>query len=119
MISHVNTSGRQDGQAWLVEATTFKSAGAFPEALQATEQAYRAFVEVDDHLGATRCTTQITGLRMMAGDRPGAEARQRRGWQHLEQAGPCLERGYHAVACLRCDVHNPTTLPHLTDLARI
>jgi DNA-binding CsgD family transcriptional regulator/predicted negative regulator of RcsB-dependent stress response len=117
MISDVDTPGRQDGQTWLAEANAFKNAGAFPEALQASEQAYRAFVEDDDELGAARCTTEITGLRMMAGDRAGAEAWQRRGWQHLERVGPCLERGYHAVACVGCDIHDPVTLLELADVA--
>lgn len=65
----------------------------------------------------TRRTTRITALRMMAGDRAGAQAWQRRGWQHLEDVGPCLERGYHAVACVGCDIHDPATLLELAELA--
>src|SRR5688572_27169373 len=96
--------------AW---STALKNTGAFPEALHACERAYRAFVEVGDHLGAARCTTQITGFRMMAGDRAGAQAWERRGWEHLDKVGPCLERGYHAVACIGCDIHDPATLLRL------
>jgi DNA-binding CsgD family transcriptional regulator/tetratricopeptide (TPR) repeat protein len=87
------------------------------QALRESEQAYRAFVEAGDQLGAARCTTQIAGLRMAAGDTAGAHAWERRGWEHLDKVGPCVERGYHAVAFVGCDIHDPATLLGLADLA--
>ena len=72
---------------------SLKYTGAFPEAAQAIERAYRAFVDAGDDVGAARCATRITGFRMMSNDRAGARAWERRGWQHLERVGPCLDRG--------------------------
>jgi len=96
---------------------SLKYTGAFPEAAQAIERAYRAFVGAGDDLGAARCATSITGFRMMSNDRSGARAWERRGWQHLERVGPCLERGYHAVAYVGCDIHDPGTLLEHAELA--
>lgn len=96
---------------------SLKYTGAFPEAAQAIEGAYRAFVDAGDDLGAARCATRITGFRMMSNDRSGARAWERRGWQHLERVGPCLERGYHAVAYVGCDIHDPGTLLENAELA--
>ena len=92
-------------------------AGAFLDACRTLERAYGAFVEQGDELSAVRATTVIAGIRMMFGDRPGARAWERRGWRHLANAGPCLERGYHAVAFVGCDVHDPKSLLEHADLA--
>jgi DNA-binding NarL/FixJ family response regulator len=59
----------------------------------------------------------MTGFRMMSGDRAGAQAWERRGWQHLDKVGTCLERGYHAVAYVGCDIHDPATLLERAELA--
>jgi putative flavoprotein involved in K+ transport len=67
MISHMDTAGRQDGQVWLAEATAFKNAGAFREALHATEEAYRVFIEVGDHLGAATGAYQRPHTPALAG----------------------------------------------------
>ncbi|HEY4865493.1 MAG TPA: helix-turn-helix transcriptional regulator [Candidatus Dormibacteraeota bacterium] len=96
---------------------SLKYTGAFPEAAQAIERAYRAFVDAGDDVGAARCATRITGFRMMSNDRAGARAWERRGWQHLERVGPCLDRGYHAVAYVGCDIHDPRSLLEHAELA--
>jgi DNA-binding CsgD family transcriptional regulator len=100
--------------AW---SQALKYTGAYSEALQASERAYRSFVDAGDRICAIRCTTQIAGLRMMFGDRAGADAWLRRGWQHLEQVGPCLERGYHALAYVGCDIQNADRLNEQAELA--
>jgi DNA-binding NarL/FixJ family response regulator len=101
-------------QAW---SEALKNSGAFAEACQAIERAYRAFVAEGDDLAAARCTTRIAGYRMMFGDRAGAQAWERRGWRHLDRVGPCPERGYHAVAYVACDVHDPASLLERAELA--
>ena len=100
--------------AW---SQALKYTGAFSEALQATERAYRAFVDTGDRIRAIRCTTQVAGLRMMFGDRAGADAWLRRGWQHLEEVGPCPERGYHALAYVGCDIQSADRLNEQAELA--
>jgi tetratricopeptide (TPR) repeat protein len=100
--------------AW---SQALKYTGAFSEALQAIERAYRAFVNAGDRIRAIRCTTQVAALRMMFGDRAGADAWLRRGWQHLEEVGPCPERGYHALAYVGCDIQSADQLRELADLA--
>jgi len=100
--------------AW---SEALKYTGAFSEALHATERAYRAFAAAGDRIRAIRCTTQIAGLRMMFGDRAGADAWLRRGWQHLEEVGPCLERGYHALAYVACDIQDAARLRELAESA--
>ncbi|MDQ6897945.1 MAG: LuxR C-terminal-related transcriptional regulator [Candidatus Dormibacteraeota bacterium] len=68
-------------------------------------------------MAAVRVTTGIAGMRMVFGDRSGARAWEKRGWRHLENIGPCLERGYHAVALVGCDVHDPRNLLKQAELA--
>lgn len=106
-----------DAESLQGEAEAALARGAFHEALQATEQAYRAFIASGDRIGAIRCTTRISGLHMMFGDRAGADAWLRRGWQHLEEVGPCRERGYHALAYVACDIQDATKLRELAELA--
>jgi hypothetical protein len=91
--------------------------GAFREACRTLERAYGAFADEGDHLSAVRATTRIAGIRMMVGDRPGAVAWEKQGWRHLEGIGPCLERGYHAVAFVGCDVHDPGRLLDQAEVA--
>ena len=105
------------GELLVSLSDSLKYTGAFPEAAQAVERAYRAFVAAGDDLGAARCATRITGFRMVSNDRAGARAWERRGWRHLEKVGPCLERGYHAVAYVGCDIHDPGTLLEHAELA--
>jgi DNA-binding NarL/FixJ family response regulator len=106
-----------DAESLQAEAGAALARGAFHEALLASERAYRAFIETGDRLGAIRCTTRIAGLRMMFGDRAGADAWLHRGWQHLEAVGPCRERGYHALAYVACDIQDATKLRELAELA--
>jgi DNA-binding NarL/FixJ family response regulator len=105
------------GEMLVALSDSMKYTGAFPEAAQAIERAYRAFVDAGDDLGAARCATLITGFRMMSDDRAAARAWERRGWLHLEKVGPCLERGYHAVAYVGCDIHDPGALLEHAELA--
>jgi DNA-binding NarL/FixJ family response regulator len=105
------------GSLLLAWSQALKYTGAFSEALQAIERAYRAFVDAGDRIGAIRCTTQVAGLRVMFGDRAGADAWLRRGWQHLEEVGPCPERGYHALAYVGCDIQSADRLNEQAELA--
>jgi DNA-binding CsgD family transcriptional regulator len=98
-------------------ADSEKHMGAFMDACRTLERAYGAFLDEGDHLSAVRATTHVAGIRMMVGDRPGAGAWEKRGWHHLEAIGPCLERGYHAVAFVGCDVHDPGKLLDQAELA--
>ncbi|MDQ6771839.1 MAG: LuxR C-terminal-related transcriptional regulator [Candidatus Dormibacteraeota bacterium] len=91
--------------------------GAFMDSCRTLERAYGAFVDEGDNLSAVRATTRIAGIRMMFGDRPGGMAWEKRGWHHLAGVGPCVERGYHAVAFVGCDVHDPRSLLKQADLA--
>jgi tetratricopeptide (TPR) repeat protein len=113
----VEGAAAPSGSLLVAWSAALKYTGAFSEALHATERAYRAFVEAGDQIQAIRCTTQIAGLRMMFGDRAGADAWLRRGWQHLEKVGPCLERGYHALAYVACDINDAANLRELAELA--
>lgn len=98
-------------------ANSEKYLGAIMDACRTLERAYGAFLDEGDDLSAVRATTQIAGIRMMFGDRPGAGAWEKRGWHHLEGIGPCVERGYHAVAFVGCDVHDPGRLLKQAELA--
>src|SRR5438105_14509616 len=53
------------GELLIALSDSLKYTGAFPEAAQAVERAYRAFDAAGDDLGAARCATRITGFRMM------------------------------------------------------
>jgi class 3 adenylate cyclase/tetratricopeptide (TPR) repeat protein len=89
----------------------------YPESSHAMERAYRAFLEEGDVLGAVRATTALVMLRGIPGDRAGAKVWETRGWRHLETLGPCVERGYHALAWVGCDVHDPHDLVQRAELA--
>jgi DNA-binding CsgD family transcriptional regulator/predicted negative regulator of RcsB-dependent stress response len=98
-------------------ALCHKMTGDFAGGARILEQAYAAYIEEDDRLGAIRAATILAGVRMMFGDRPGGSAWQARGWRLLDSVGPCLERGYHALAIVGCDVHDPRNLLTSADLA--
>jgi DNA-binding NarL/FixJ family response regulator len=115
--SLVDSDTKPSGQLLERLANSEKLLGAIMEACRTLERAYGAFLDEGNDLSAARTTTSIAGIRMMFGDRPGARAWESRGWHHLEGIGPCVERGYHAVAFVGCDVHDPRSLLSQAELA--
>ena len=87
-----------------------RGTGAYPEASRAMERAYRAFLDQGNMLGAVQATTSLVNMCGIPGDRAGARVWETRGWRHLDALGPCLERGYHALAWVGCDVQDPSDL---------
>jgi class 3 adenylate cyclase/tetratricopeptide (TPR) repeat protein len=98
-------------------ALLLRGAGAFGDATPMMERAYRVLLDEGDILGAVRAATTLVMLRGGQGDRAGARVWERRGWGHLEELGPCVERGYHALAWVGCDVHDPVDLVKRAELA--
>jgi DNA-binding NarL/FixJ family response regulator len=91
--------------------------GSFDGVGIAGERAYAAYIEEGDELAAIRVATHLVSLRELLGDWPAARGWDRRGWRLLEEIGPCLERGYHALALVGCNVHDPRVLSERADLA--
>src|ERR1700730_4405038 len=87
-----------------------RGTGAFEEASRVMGRAYRTFLEDSCMRGEVRACTALVGFRGIPGDRAGAAVWERRGWGHLEGMGPCVERGYHSLAWVGCDVHAPVGL---------
>jgi DNA-binding NarL/FixJ family response regulator len=113
----VGSEPKPPGQLLERLAESQKRLGALMDAGRTLERAYGAFLSEGDVLSAVSATTRIAGIRMMFGDRPAARAWEKRGWHHLQGIGPCVERGYHAVAFVGCDVHDPTKLLTQAELA--
>jgi DNA-binding NarL/FixJ family response regulator len=84
--------------------------GSFDRVGIAGERAYRVYIEEGDKLSAIRVATRLVGLRELLGDWQAARGWDRRGWRLLEGVGPCLERGYFAVASVGCNAHDPRVL---------
>ena len=91
--------------------------GSFDQVGIAAERAFRAYIQEGDELAAIRVATHLVSLRELLGDWPAARGWDRRGWRLLEGIGPCLERGYHALALVGCNVHDPRVLSERADLA--
>ncbi|MFY9615549.1 MAG: LuxR C-terminal-related transcriptional regulator [Candidatus Dormiibacterota bacterium] len=91
--------------------------GSVDGAGRAGERAYKAYIEEGNELAAIRSATHMVSLREMVGDWAAARGWERRGWRLLDEVGPCLERGYHALALVGCNVHDPRVLEERADLA--
>jgi DNA-binding CsgD family transcriptional regulator/tetratricopeptide (TPR) repeat protein len=91
--------------------------GSVDRALVASERAYLAHLGEGDTLAALTAATHLVSMREMVGDWPAARGWERRGWRLLEDLGPCLERGYHALASVGCSVHDPRVLAARADIA--
>jgi len=91
--------------------------GSIDAAVLAGERAYRAYIEEGNELAAVNAATHLVSMRQVVGDWPAARGWERRGWRLLEQMGPCVERGYHALASVGCSVHDPRVLGERADIA--
>jgi DNA-binding NarL/FixJ family response regulator len=91
--------------------------GSVERASRAGERAFKAYLEEGDELAAIRTATHMVSMREMVGDWAGARGWERRGWRLLDATGPCLERGYHALAMVGCNVHDPRVLEERADMA--
>jgi DNA-binding NarL/FixJ family response regulator len=91
--------------------------GSVDLALVAAERGYRAYITEGNALAAITTATHLVGMREIVGDWPAARGWERRGWRLLEDVGPCLERGYHALASVGCSVHDPRVLSSRADIA--
>ena len=91
--------------------------GSVEPALVASERAYMAFLGEGNALAAINTVTHLVSLREMVGDWQTARGWERRGWRLLDDVGPCLERGYHALASVGCNVHDPRLLSERADMA--
>ena len=98
-------------------SAALRGAGAVAEASRAMERAYRAFLDEGNMRGAVKACTALVNLRLVPGDRAAARVWETRGWRHLEGLGPCVERGYHSLAWVGCDVHDPNDLVQRADKA--
>ena len=86
------------------------ASGANDDASKLYEQAYRAYLSAGDQLGAVRAATALVRTHESATNWAAARAWEQRGWRLLDQLGPNVERGYHELAWLGCDVHDPEQL---------
>jgi class 3 adenylate cyclase len=111
-------SGREQSGTDLTQQALDLFARADPSgAVRLLEKAYRAFVDAGDQLGAVRVTTRLVLANESGGNYGAARGWEQRGLRLLEQMGPCVERGYHALAWVACDVHDPQELLRRTELA--
>ncbi len=98
------------GADLLAQAQARLADGAFADAIPPMEQAYRALLDSGDLVAAVRVTTQLVRNYEAIGNSNAAHAWEQRGWRLLDTLGPVVERGYHELARLGCDVHDPQDL---------
>ena len=110
-------SAQQAGSDLMQQALGLYASGHPDDAARLLEKAYRAFVDADEQLGAVRVATRLVLANESAGNYGAARGWDQRGWRLLEQLGPCVERGYHALAWVACDVHDPQELMRRTEQA--
>lgn len=91
--------------------------GSIDAAMVAAERAYMAYLGEGNSLAAITAATHLVSMREIVGDWPAARGWERRGWRLLEDVGPCLERGYHALASVGCSIHDPGVLSARADIA--
>jgi DNA-binding CsgD family transcriptional regulator len=108
---------RMTGSQLEERAHSLKWEGEYRQACGEMERAYQCYVTDSDERGAVRASTALCQLHVMLGDVVGARAWERRGWRHLVDLGPCTERGYHALAYVGCEVHDPTVLRERAEIA--
>lgn len=83
----------------------------FAETQARWEHAFRVFKEAGDVRGAARAATSLGGLQYDAFGNESAS----RGWLNragrlLDRAGRCVERGYHELALVACNVRDASAL---------
>ncbi len=100
----------RSGAALLERAYATLTSGTFVDAVRAMEEAYRAFVESGESLAAVRVATFLVRGHETLGDWGAARGWEQRGWRLLDTLGPVVERGYHELAWVGCDVHDPQDL---------
>jgi class 3 adenylate cyclase len=100
----------RSGAELLENAYATLSSGAFADAVLAMEKAYRAFAESGDTLDAVRVATFLVRGYETLGNWAAARAWEQRGWRLLDNLGPVVERGYHELAWVGCDLHDPQDL---------
>jgi class 3 adenylate cyclase len=103
-------SMERSGAALLEHAHATLTSGALVDAVRAMEEAYRAFVDAGDRLAAVRVATMLVRGHEAMGNWGAARGWEQRGWRLLDTLGPVVERGYHELAWVGCDVHDPQDL---------
>jgi class 3 adenylate cyclase len=100
----------RSGAELIEQAETSLSTGSVGEAVRSMEEAYRAFVDSGDTLAAVRVATFLVRGYDTLGNWGAARAWEQRGWRLLDNIGPVVERGYHELAWVGCDLHDPQDL---------
>ena len=100
----------RSGAELLENAYITLSSGPFADAVLAMEKAYRAFADSGDPLDAVRVATFLVRGYETLGNWAAARAWEQRGWRLLDSLGPVVERGYHELAWVGCDLHDPQDL---------
>ena len=107
----------RSGDELLLDALVAYESGDPKGARALLEQAYRTSVDAGDELGAVRASTRLVLVNEALGDYDAARGWDQRGWRHLEGLGPNIERGYHAVAWVGCEIEDPNELLEKAELA--
>lgn len=106
------TGSRPDapGDALLLLAKAQMWMRDYGAAAHTTERAYRTFIGQDDHAGAAAAAINLVSLVATKADWATARGWETRARRHVEALGPCLERGYLAMAWVACDISDPGEL---------
>ncbi|MGB2941004.1 MAG: adenylate/guanylate cyclase domain-containing protein [Candidatus Dormiibacterota bacterium] len=113
----ITSAEQRSGNDFMQEALGLYAGGDPTSAARLMEKAYRAYVDAGDQLGAVRVTTRLVLANESIGNYSAARGWDQRGWRLLDQLGPSIERGYHHLAWVACDVHDPQDLLRRTEQA--
>jgi class 3 adenylate cyclase len=101
---------RRSGPELVDQANAALNSGSLEGSVRSMEEAYRAFVDSVDTLSAVRAATFLVRGYETMGNWAAARAWEQRGWRLLDNLGPAVERGYHEMAWVGCDLHDPQDL---------
>jgi DNA-binding NarL/FixJ family response regulator len=92
-------------------------AGQFQEATATLERLHAASVAGGDSCAALRAALLLINVTGLTGHSAARDGWEQRAVRLADQVGPCLERGYLAVARLGCEYHDPRKLLQQTEIA--
>ncbi len=91
--------------------------GQIPEAARTLERAFLAHVQGGQARRAARVAAQLVAAHEILGADSASRGWEQRGLRLLEDQGPCIERGYLALAHTGCVIHDPLELEERAELA--
>ncbi|MPZ13385.1 MAG: hypothetical protein GEU73_02990 [Chloroflexi bacterium] len=91
-------------------AFSLYSISAWMESSRVMELAFRAFLQEGSRREAVQTAIFLVGVLQSVGEHATSRGWERRAVRLLEQVGPCVERGYLALARVGCDVDDPREL---------